>query len=273
MLSGQTADRGPGFLVIPAVDVLEGAAVRLERGDFSRVRAGARDPEAFVCELTAAGASLIHVVDLEGARAGRIRPGLVKRLIAAADEVAVQVSGGIRSLRDARALVEAGAHRVVVGTAAFGTEASLERLVTALGERLVVAVDVRDGRVALEGWERSTEVTADDAVDRCVGAGVERILCTAIERDGTLSGPDTALLRRVRARAGIPVIAAGGIRSEADLTRLASLGLEGAVVGRAVMEGALPLSVLGRWGGQRRADGGRTRAWAQRRHGEILPRR
>ena len=123
----------------------------------------------------------------------------------------------MRSVADALALLEAGASRVVVGTAAFG--GALDEFVAALGERLVVALDVRDGVVRTTGWTESTGLPVDDAVDLCVAAGVQRLLCTAIDRDGTLAGPDVELVARVVRRSGLPVLAAGGIRDEADLDR------------------------------------------------------
>jgi phosphoribosylformimino-5-aminoimidazole carboxamide ribotide isomerase len=153
----------------------------------------------------------------------------------------VQASGGIRSVEDARRLLDAGAARVVVGTAAFATEDALGRFSNALGERLVVAVDARRGRLAVSGWKRSTGLDAAEAAAACAAAGVSRLLCTAVERDGTMSGPDLALLQRVREASNLPVLAAGGIRDESDLDDLASLGLEGAVVGRAVLEGRIRL--------------------------------
>ena len=230
--------------VIPAVDLLGEEAVRLEQGDFRRVALRRDDPVSLVEELTAAGASWIHVVDLDGARAGTIRPEPIGRLVAAAAPASVQASGGIRSVADAEKLLEAGAARVVVGTAAFADPSAPGRYVEALGERLLVAIDVRDGLVAARGWERTTGLGVDEAVDRCAAVGVPRLLCTAIERDGTLTGPDVELLARVHARGGIPVLAAGGIRSDADLAAVAAAGCEGAVVGRALLEGLLPLSIL-----------------------------
>jgi phosphoribosylformimino-5-aminoimidazole carboxamide ribotide isomerase len=181
------------------------------------------------------------VVDLDGARSGRIRPELVELLAGVASPVPLQVSGGVRSLADAEALLVAGAVRVVVGTAALGEAAALEELVSVLGERLVVAVDVRRGRVVVSGWTRSTAVAPAELAARCAEAGVQRLLCTAVERDGTLGGPDLDLLGRVRDASGLPVLAAGGVRSESDLNALAALGLEGAVVGRALLEGAVSL--------------------------------
>jgi phosphoribosylformimino-5-aminoimidazole carboxamide ribotide isomerase len=228
--------------VIPAVDVLGEEAVRLEQGDFERVSLRAGGPLELVERFAAARPALIHLVDLDGARSGQVRPGLVAAAVAAADGVPVQASGGIRSVADAAALLDAGAARVVIGTAAF--TGGLDGYVAELGERLVVAIDVRAGRAAVAGWAEQTELTAEQAAERCAAAGVARVLCTAVERDGTLDGPDLELLARVRERAAAPVLAAGGIGSADDLDALAALGVEGAIVGRALLDGRLPLSVV-----------------------------
>ena len=124
---------------------------------------------------------------------------------------------------------------------ALDSPATLAELAEAFGERLVVAVDARDGRVAVAGWSRMTELSPDEFAERCAEAGVRRLLCTAIARDGTMAGPDLELLERVRDRSALPVLAAGGIRSEGDVHALAALGLEGAVIGRALLEGRLSL--------------------------------
>jgi phosphoribosylformimino-5-aminoimidazole carboxamide ribotide isomerase len=229
------------FAVIPAVDVLGEEAVRLERGDFARVVARAGSPEELVRRFAAEHPPYLHVVDLAASRDGGIRPALVARLVAAADGVPVQAAGGVRSPEDAASLVAAGAARVVVGTAAFEATDALRGYVEALADRLVVAIDVRDGIVASSGWSRATGLSVDGAVESCLAAGVPRLLCTAIDRDGTLAGPDLALLERVRARFGPAVLAAGGVGSEDDLDALAALGLEGAVVGRALLTGAVAL--------------------------------
>ena len=231
-----------GFQLIPAVDVAGTEAVRLRQGDFDVVVAQAGDPVELVARFAAARPPFVHVVDLDGARSGRIRPELVGRLAAAASPTPVQASGGIRSPADAAALLDAGAARVVVGTAALESPATLAELASTLEDRLVVAVDARDGRVAAAGWSRMAELAPDELAERCVGAGVRRLLCTAIDRDGTMAGPDLELLGRVRERSGLPVLAAGGVRSEADLAALAALGLEGAVVGRALLEGTITLT-------------------------------
>jgi phosphoribosylformimino-5-aminoimidazole carboxamide ribotide isomerase len=233
------------FTVIPAVDVLGGEAVRLEQGDFARVVARRPDPVALVRTLKDAGAMLLHLVDLDAARTGKVRPELVRSVVEAAEPAQVQAAGGVRSIEDAERLLEAGAVRMVVGTAAFaGDGSALERYAAALGDRLVVAIDVRGGAVAIDGWERSALLSADEAAVRCREAGVRRIACTAIERDGTLAGPALELLERVRGRSGLAVLAAGGVSSVDDLSALAAIGCEGAIVGRALLEGTLPLSIL-----------------------------
>ena len=219
--------------VIPAVDVLGKGAVRLHRGEYDRIVERAGDPVALAGALAAAGARRIHVVDLDGARTGAVRPALVRELVAAVTPVPVQASGGIRSLADARALLDAGADRVVVGTAAFPNP---EPWATELGEQLAVALDVREGRIRTAGWTEEAGLALGDAIERCLAAGVVRVLCTAIDRDGTLAGPDLELTRTV-AGSGLRVLAAGGVRSPADVAALAGAGAEAAVVGRALLAG------------------------------------
>jgi len=236
--------RNEAFQVIPAIDVLGDEAVRLERGDFSRVTHREVDPLALAERVTAAGAKLVHLVDLTAARSGTVRPELVRRVVAACGSTPVQAAGGIRALDDAVRLLEAGAYRVVIGTAAFDGEAALGSYVKELDGRLVVAIDVRDGLVAVDGWERSSQLATEDAVLRCREAGVRWILCTAIERDGTLAGPNIDLLGRVCELSGLPVLAAGGVRTIDDLRAVEAVGCEGAIVGRALLDGTLPLSIF-----------------------------
>jgi len=211
--------------VIPAVDVLGEEAVRLHQGDYDAVVERADDPLALAERWAAAGAQRIHLVDLDGARSGRVRPGLVARV--AAIGLPVQASGGIRSLADARALLEAGADRVVVGTAAWpDPEPWFE-----LGESLVLALDVRDGQVRAAGWTEAAGISFAEALEL---AGSRRVLVTAIDRDGTLAGPDLELVATAVA-AGARVLAAGGVRSPDDVQALAAAGAEAAIVGRALL--------------------------------------
>jgi phosphoribosylformimino-5-aminoimidazole carboxamide ribotide isomerase len=222
--------------VIPAIDLLGREAVRLEQGDYARVSEYGK-PTELAARFAADGARWIHVVDLDGARAGIIRPVVVEALVHASSPASVQASGGVRSVADAEALLRAGASRVVVGTAAWTL---LDALVASLGDKLVVALDVRDGIVRTQGWTESG-LELDEAIARCTASRAPRLLCTAIERDGTLTGPDIGLVRHVIERSGVPVLAAGGIRSEADLDALESAGAEGAIVGRALLDGRIEL--------------------------------
>jgi phosphoribosylformimino-5-aminoimidazole carboxamide ribotide isomerase len=215
--------------VIPAVDVLGGEAVRLEQGDYDRVVERADEPAALARRWVDAGARRVHLVDLDGARSGGVRPELVRAVADAAAPVPVQASGGIRSLEDAQRLLEAGADRVIVGTAAWPDPAAW----LALGERVVIALDVLDGTVRSRGWTASAGLSLDEALQLLPGA---RVLLTAIDRDGTLAGPDFELVARVAAR-GLRVLAAGGVSTPADVEALAAVGAEAAVVGRALLAG------------------------------------
>ena len=219
--------------VIPAVDVLGHDAVRLHRGEYGRVVEQAGDPIALAERFAGLGAAWIHLVDLDGARAGRARPELVRTVAAAVAPARLQASGGIRSLDDAHALLEAGAQRVVVGTGAFPDPGPWA---VALAERLVVALDVKGGIVRTAGWIDSSGLTHSRALELCLAAGVARVLCTAIDRDGTLEGPDLELVSAT-ASSGLAVLAAGGVRSPADVWALSRAGAEAAVVGRALLGG------------------------------------
>lgn len=233
------------FQIIPAVDILGTEAVRLLRGDYDEVTLREADPFALIARVATAGAEIVHVVDLSAARTGGVRPEFVVRAVAAASPARVQAAGGVRSTSDAASLVAAGAERVVIGTAAFSDRGLLGELVNELGERLVVAVDVRAGTVAVDGWTQGTSFAVPDAVEHATQAGASRLLCTAIERDGTLGGPSLDLLAEVCALSGLPVLAAGGIRSPDDLRAVEAVGCEGAIVGRALLEGLVPLAALG----------------------------
>lgn len=218
---------GAAIEVIPAVDVLGDEAVRLQRGDFDDVVERADDPGELAARLVAGGAARVHLVDLDGARSGRVRPGLVSRLAERIAPIPLQASGGIRTLADARSLLDAGADRIVVGTAAWPDPTPwLE-----LGDDVVLAIDVLDGELRTRGWTDGAGLSLVEAATRAPGA---RALVTAIDRDGTLAGPDLRLVAEA-AGAGLRVLAAGGIRTPADVEALAAVGAEAAVVGRALL--------------------------------------
>jgi len=225
------------FATIPAVDVLDGRAVRLVQGDYNRIELDAGDPLLLVQRAASYAPPLVHVVALAAARDGGAPVELARAVVAAAGPVPVQLGGGVRSPGDVQALLETGVERVVVGTAAFG-RAPLREF---LSDRVAVAIDVADGVVRTNGWLESTALTTERALERCEDAGVATVVCTSIDRDGTRAGPDLELLREVRALYGGRLLAAGGIRHAADVAAVRDLGLDGVVVGRAWVEGTLEL--------------------------------
>ena len=218
----------------PAIDILEGRAVRLEQGDFGRRTEYAADPLEAARRWVAEGAARLHVVDLDGAREGRpVNLGHLER-IASATGVPVQYGGGLRSVQAVKEATAAGASHVVVGTVAF-TEPDL---LGEMGDGVRVALDVRDGVVATSGWLSSTSIAAPAAVQMLKERGVEGFVYTSVDRDGTMQGPDIeALLDVCRASSPTPVIYSGGIGSLDDLRPLASLPIEGVIVGKALYEG------------------------------------
>lgn len=222
-----------GFEVIPAIDVLDGRAVRLAQGRPDSVAVEGGDPAALARRWAAEGASRIHLVDLGGAFSGTWHAALVRRV--ARVGLPVQFGGGLRAIDDLEAALEAGADRVMVGTASLQAD-FIAAAVARVGAALVVAVDAREGRVAVEGWRRTEPLTPGELARRCATAGVPRLLVTSTLRDGTLAGPDLPLLAQAL-EAGLPVLAAGGIATVADLVAVRDAGCEGVVVGSALLQG------------------------------------
>lgn len=229
------------MLVIPAIDIRAGKAVRLLQGDDARPLVYDGHPVAWARRWVALGAQWLHVVDLDGAFAGAPRQVDLVRAICACG-VTVQVGGGLRTVEDIAAVLAVGAARAIVGTAAVDRIPELEQF----GERVAVALDVRDGRVMRRGW---TEPAARDAVTLAADLqshGIRRFIFTDVSRDGMLRGPNVAAVRRFVRAVAVPVIAAGGIASTADLTALSATGVEGVVIGRALYERRIdPATVLG----------------------------
>jgi phosphoribosylformimino-5-aminoimidazole carboxamide ribotide isomerase len=229
------------FAPIPAVDIRGGRCVRLVQGDFARETSYADDPAEMARHWQAEGAQRLHVVDLDGARDGICSNADVIRRVLSSVDIPVQVGGGIRSLETARALLDDGADRVVVGTAAAEHPETLSTWVDALGaERLIVGVDARDGRVVTRGWLQTTEVTVLSLCRRLIAAGVCRVIYTDVARDGLLGGPDIPGTREIAKL--LSVIASGGVSTVEQLRALAETGAEGAIVGTALYEGRLTLS-------------------------------
>ncbi len=231
--------------VIPAIDIKDGQCVRLHQGRFDRVTDYPVTPAGQAQRYAALGAPLIHLVDLDGARSGgEGNRGLVLELLRS-QPGRLQVGGGIRDLRTAEALLDAGAARVVVGSSAVENPDAIGEWIDALGEdRIVVALDVSETEagptVMTRGWVAASALTLWEALDRFTAAGLRHVLCTDISRDGAMEGPATALYRRCLERVpDLALQASGGVRSAADLAELAEAGLPAAIVGRALLEGAI----------------------------------
>jgi phosphoribosylformimino-5-aminoimidazole carboxamide ribotide isomerase len=228
-------------ILYPAIDIRGGQAVRLLQGDYAHETVYDADPVDAAARWAAEGAEFLHVVDLDGAKAGSPQNLDAVRRIAAAVECPFQVGGGLRDAKSVAAMLEAGATRVVIGTAALRDPEFLDTVVAEHGERVVVSVDARGGKVSLSGWTEATEKDVEETVKELGERGVTRFLCTEIDVDGTMEGPAVSELSRIATSTPAAVIASGGVGDLEDLKSLAVLGrltpnLEGAIVGRALYE-------------------------------------
>jgi cyclase len=228
--------------LIPSLDLLDGRVVRLTHGDFAAPKFYG-EPEAVLDSLDVPRGARLHVVDLAASRDGRpVETEIVRRL--ALRDLVVQVGGGIRSLDDARRWLDCGAERVVVGTVAADAPALLASLVDTFGpDRIVPAVDVRDGVIRVDGWERASAASIADAFARIEALGIPEALVTDISKDGALRGPSFALYRSLRGLTRVSLIASGGVSTPSDILSLSRLGnVSGCVIGKALIEGRLRLS-------------------------------
>ncbi|HEX7950117.1 MAG TPA: 1-(5-phosphoribosyl)-5-[(5-phosphoribosylamino)methylideneamino] imidazole-4-carboxamide isomerase [Candidatus Limnocylindrales bacterium] len=234
------------FEILPAIDLLGGRVVRLRQGDFDRETAYSTDPAAVARSFAEAGATWIHVVDLDGARSGRpVQADVIRTLIReVGGRVRVEVAGGLRTIETATEVLRSGASRVVLGTAALADPKLVGALVATDGaDRVAVAIDVRDGRAIGHGWTSGTvEVAATEAIAALADSGVTTFEVTAIDRDGQLGGPDLHLYERLVRLGRGRIIASGGIAALDDLRDVRALGCSGAILGRALYEGRLDLA-------------------------------
>ena len=229
------------MILYPAIDIRGGQAVRLLQGDYERETTYDADPVDAAKRWADEGAEVLHVVDLDGAKAGEPRNLEAVRRIAAAVKCPIQVGGGLRGMTAVDAMLDAGAERVVIGTAALRDPEFLAAVLAAHGERVVVSVDARGGEVSLSGWTEASGKDVVATVAELGERGVTRFLCTEIDVDGTMEGPALRELARIAAATPARVIASGGVGDLADLQALALAGslapnLEGAIVGRALYE-------------------------------------
>lgn len=229
------------MLIFPAIDLYDGKAVRLYKGDYNQMTVYSENPSELAEAFRAAGATHMHLVDLEGAKTGETPNLETIRRIRAAVPLFIEVGGGIRSMDIAARCLDAGIDRVILGTAAVTDPTFLRAAVSKYGEKIAVGVDIRDGKVAIRGW---TEKSAFDAFDFCrelQKIGVRTIICTDVSKDGAMQGTNRALYGELSKALNLDIIASGGVSTLEDIKALRALNLCGAIIGKAYYTGAIDL--------------------------------
>ena len=228
--------------IYPAIDLFGGQAVRLYQGDYEQMTVYDPQPLNTVKKFEAAGASCLHLVDLEGARTGQTTNLPAIEEIASRTGLFIEVGGGIRTMDTVRRYLEAGASRVILGTAAATDPDFTAQAVARYGEKIAVGADLKDGKVAIKGWLETTGETGEAFLEKMQSLGVQTVICTDISRDGAMRGTNRALYRALTERFSMNIIASGGVSSLEDLAALKALGAAGAIIGKAYYTGAIDLA-------------------------------
>ena len=229
------------MILFPAIDLYDGKAVRLYKGDYAQMTVYSEQPAAVARDFVACGADHIHIVDLAGAKDGTTPNFDAVCAIKAASGAFCEIGGGIRTMAVVRRYLDAGLDRVILGTAAVTDRAFLCEAVSEYGEKIAVGVDLKDGCVAVKGWTETTALTAEAFCADMQALGVKTLICTDISRDGAMQGTNLALYRDLSARFALDFTASGGVSSLEDVRRLREMGLYGAIIGKAYYTGALNL--------------------------------
>lgn len=227
--------------IIPAIDLRQGKCVRLYQGDYSQETVFSEDPLSVARHWQELGAPRLHIVDLDGASKGMLCHAPLIEGMARSLKLPLQLGGGLRRLETVEQVLGFGVQRAILGTAAIEDQALVREACHRFGERIIVSIDAREGFVATHGWKESTMVTASELVERMASLGVRRFIYTDIARDGTLTSPNLDAIAELVEKTDLPIIASGGISSLEDIKRLAQLGVEGAIVGRALYTGDIDL--------------------------------
>ena len=229
------------MLLFPAIDMFDHKAVRLFRGDYQQMTVYNENPLAVARDFQNAGATCIHLVDLEGAKFGTTSNLPVIERIVKATDLFVEVGGGIRNMETIDAYLGIGVNRVILGTAAVTDRPFLEAALTQYGEKIAVGVDLKDGFVAIKGWTEKSQWTAEAFFADLEKLGVSTVICTDISRDGAMQGTNRGLYRELSQKYNIQLIASGGVSSLEDVQALHAMNLHGAIVGKAYYTGAIDL--------------------------------
>ncbi|MFU8860214.1 MAG: 1-(5-phosphoribosyl)-5-[(5-phosphoribosylamino)methylideneamino]imidazole-4-carboxamide isomerase [Cyclonatronaceae bacterium] len=231
--------------IIPALDLLDGRVVRLKQGDYEQVTIYSDDPVYMAETIRGAGFQHIHLVDLNGARQGQFSNLEIIREIKHKTGLSVQVGGGIRSYQDCERLLDAGINKIVSSSMAVRNEPDWMRALSCFGDKCILGMDLRDGKIALAGWLETAEESADSFLTRMVNAGLKEVLCTDISRDGMLTGPNFALYNTLLQNfPDTRFIASGGVSTTKDLETLGKSGVHAVVVGRAMLENRISLDEM-----------------------------
>ena len=227
--------------VWPAIDLRGGYCVRLKQGDYSQETVFGDEPAAMARHWVEAGADRFHLVDLDGARDGRPTNLASVRAIVEASGVPCELGGGIRDEQTIRELLDLGLHRLVIGTLAIRQPDWFRAMCQEFPGKLVLGIDAREGRVATEGWLRTSEMTAIDLAEQFAKEPIAAVIYTDIATDGMMAGPNVAAMAEMQAAVDLPVIASGGVTTKQDVTRLAAVPMAGCIIGRALYERTLTL--------------------------------
>lgn len=229
--------------IIPATDIIDGQCVRLTQGDYASRKTYYRDPLEAALRFEEAGIRRLHMVDLDGAKASEPRNLAVLERVATRTGLEVQYGGGIKSRKALRSVFDAGAGRAICGSLAVRKPERFAEWLTEFGpERLILGADIRDGAVAIQGWLESSALTAPELIERFLPQGLAQVICTDISRDGALAGTNLAAYRKLVKIDGLKIIASGGITYYEELLKLRDMGVRGAVVGKAIYDGAIEVS-------------------------------
>ncbi|HEU5228440.1 MAG TPA: 1-(5-phosphoribosyl)-5-[(5-phosphoribosylamino)methylideneamino]imidazole-4-carboxamide isomerase [Ktedonobacteraceae bacterium] len=230
------------MIILPAIDIKDGCCVRLYQGDYAQSTTYDTDPVQVALRWQEAGASWLHIVDLDGAAAGYPVSAELINKIRATTTLHIELGGGLRALEHIAHMLDLGVERIVLGTVAITDRDLLQEAVRRWDERIVVGIDARDGWVAISGWRETSRVKATTLAEELTAIGVQRFIYTDIARDGALVGPNFQALKEMQQATSAALIASGGVSSLSDLRTLAELGVEGAIVGRAIYTGDLALA-------------------------------
>ncbi len=229
------------MLIYPAIDLFEGKAVRLFKGDYAQMTVYDDNPPDTALKFRECGASHMHIVDLEGAKSGETPNFDTICRIKNTAGLFCEVGGGIRSIETVKKYIDAGIDRVILGTAAVTDEGFAEKAVSLFGDKIAVGIDIKDGMVAIKGWTVKSDYTAFDFCEKMQNIGVKTLICTDISKDGAMLGTNHGLYNSLMEKFNMQIIASGGVSSIDDVERLAKAGLYGAIIGKAYYTGAINL--------------------------------